>query len=1204
MDEARTLILEGNEAAATIAHLTSEVVAIYPITPSSAMGELAEQWSDEGRTNLWGVVPRVVEMQSEGGAAGAVHGALQAGALCSTFTASQGLLLMIPSMYKIAGELTPTVIHVAARAVAAHALSIFGDHSDVMAVRATGFALVAAGSVQEVMDLATISTAASLEGRVPVVHFFDGFRTSHEVSRVTAVGRETVRAMIDDGWVRAHRDRALSPDHPVIRGTAQNPDVFFQAREAVNPFYARFPAVVQGAMERFAGLTGRRYRLFDYVGAPDADRVLIVMGSAAETAAETVDYLARCGERVGALKVRLYRPFSAGHLVEALPASTRRVAVLDRTKEPGADGEPLYKDVLTALASYAAAGGERFGGLPRIVGGRYGLSSKELTPGMVRAVFDNLGRPAPRNGFTVGIYDDVTHTSLAWDPDFTTDAHEGQVQALFYGLGSDGTVSANKNTIKIIGEGNGLHAQGYFVYDSKKSGAVTVSHLRFGPRPIRSPYLIGDGEASFVACHQPVFLERYEMLEKAHAGAVFLLNSPVPPERVWDSLPRRMQRQMIDKRLRFFVIDAYRVAAETGMGRKINTVMQTCFFAISDVLPREEAIARIKAAVEKTYHKKGPAVVERNFQAIDTTLANLYEVEVPAEVSSAWDRPAPVAGEAPAFVRRVIGEIIAGHGDHIPVSAVPSDGTWPVGTARWEKRNLALEIPVWDETLCTHCGKCPLVCPHGAIRSKVFAAEAAAAAPPTFKHVPVKGKDFPQGLHISYQVAPEDCTGCTLCVDVCPIRDKASPERKALNMAPQPALREAERANWAFFLGLPELDRREIKWGTIKGAMLAEPLFEFSGACVGCGETPYIKLASQLFGDRMLVANATGCSSIFGGNLPTTPWSCDARGRGPAWANSLFEDNAEFGLGFRLALDQLGAHARRLLQELAEAVGPELARAVLEADQSDEPGIHEQRERLAELGRRLAGVGLPAARELETVVDYLARKSVWIIGGDGWAYDIGFGGLDHVLAQDRDVNILVLDTEVYSNTGGQMSKATPRGAIAKFAAGGKTTAKKDLAMMAMGYGHAYVAQVALGAKDVQTLRAFLDAESYPGPSLILAYSPCVAHGIDLGLALQREELAVRSGHWPLFRYDPRRIAEGKSPLQLDSRRPDVPYANFARSETRFSELWRKHPDLAERYAQIAQEEVEERYHHYEQLAELSVEEAAAHTHLHPHPQER
>ena len=1199
MAEPRTLTLDGNEAAAAIAHLTSEVIAIYPITPSSPMGELAEQWTEEGRENLWGVVPQVVEMQSEGGAAGAVHGALQAGTLSTTFTASQGLLLMIPNMYKIAGELTPMVMHVAARTVAAHALSIFADHSDVMAVRQTGYAMLASNSVQEIMDLATVASAATLEGRVPVVHFFDGFRTSHEVSKVRAVERETVRAMIDDQWVAAHRARALSPDRPVIRGTAQNPDVFFQGREGVNPFYDAFPGVVQGAMDRFAALTGRQYRLFDYVGAPDAERVLVAMGSGAETCQEAVEFLVRRGERVGLVKVRLCRPFVGEKLVEALPRTVRRIAVLDRTKEPGADGEPLYKDVVTAIAQHLGNGGTWLPAMPRVLGGRYGLSSKEFTPGMVKAVLDELSKAKPKNGFTVGIYDDVSHTSLAWDPDFATDAHAGQVQALFYGLGSDGTVSANKNTIKIIGEETDLNAQGYFVYDSKKSGAITVSHLRFGPKPTVSPYLIGDGEASFIACHQPIFLERYDMLEKARAGAVFLLNSPVPADRVWESLPRKMQRQFIDKKLRFYVIDAYRVAGDTGMGRRINTIMQTCFFAISDVLPREEAIGRIKYAVEKTYGKKGPEVVAKNFQAIDTTLANLFEIPVPAEVSSSWDRPPPVSAAAPVFVREVIGEMIAGRGDQLPVSVFPTDGTWPIGSAKWEKRNLALEIPVWDEQLCTQCGKCPLVCPHAAIRSKVIAPEALAHAPDTFKHVAVKGKDFPAGLHIAYQVSPEDCTGCRLCVDICPIRDKASPEHKALNMRPQPPLRDQERVNWEFFSSLPELDRREIKWTTIKGCMLSEPLFEFSGACVGCGETPYVKLASQLFGDRMLVANATGCSSIYGGNLPTTPWTANAQGRGPAWANSLFEDNAEFGLGFRLAVDQLGAYAGSLLRRLSDAIGAEQVRAILEADQSDEAGIYDQRERVADLRRRIAALDSPLARELERVAEYLVRRSVWIMGGDGWAYDIGFAGVDHVLASDKDVNLLVLDTEVYSNTGGQMSKATPRGAIAKFAAGGKATGKKDLAMMAMTYGHAYVAQVALGAKDVQTVRAFLEAESYRGPSLILAYSPCIAQGVDLEQALQREELAVRSGHWPLFRYDPRRIAEGKSPLQLDSKRPDIPYSEFTRAETRFSALWRRHPEAAEHFAKAAQEEVNERFHHYEQLAGLSVEDAAAHQALHP-----
>ena len=1187
MPDSPSWVIDGNGAAATVAHLASEVIAIYPITPSSPMGELADQWSAAGRTNLWDGVPRVVEMQSEGGAAGAVHGALQAGALTTTFTASQGLLLMIPNMYKIAGELTPTVFHVAARSLATHALSIFGDHSDVMAVRATGFAMLAAGSVQEVLDLAAIAHAATLAGRIPVLHFFDGFRTSHEVARVEGLPRNVLRALVDERHVRAHRDRALTPDHPVIRGTAQNPDVYFQSREAANPYYRRMPAMVQATMDRFARLTGRAYHLFDYAGAPDAERVVVVMGSGAETVAETVDHLARHGERVGVLKVRLYRPFAATRLIAALPPTVRRIAVLDRTKEPGADGEPLYKDVVTALATYAAEGGERFRGLPRVVGGRYGLSSKELTPGMVKAVLDNLAAPQPRNHFTVGIRDDVTRTSLRWDGAFRTDAHQGMVQAVFYGLGSDGTVSANRNTVCIIGEETPLHAQGFFVYDSKKSGAVTVSHLRFGPRPIRSPYLIGDGEADLVACHQPVFLERYDMLAKARPGAVFLLNSPGPPQAAWDGLPRAMQEQMIAKGIRFYVIDAYAVAAASGMGRRINTVMQTCFFAISGVLPPEEAVARIKAAAEKAYGRKGEAVVRRNFAAIDAALADLHEVAIPATADGSLERPPPVPVTAPAFVREVIGEIIAGRGDALPVSRMPADGTWPVATAAWEKRNLGVEIPVWDAVLCTHCGKCPLVCPHGAIRSKVFPAPAAAGAPATFKHVPVKGKDFPAGHHISYQVAPEDCTGCALCVAVCPIRAKDDPGHKALNMAPQPPLREAEAANWGFFLGLPEHDRAGIKWATIKGSMLARPLFEFSGACVGCGETPYLKLASQLFGDRMLVANATGCSSIYCGNLPTTPWTTDDHGRGPAWSNSLFEDNAEFGFGFRLAVDELAGRARHLVERLAGAIGGDLAQGLMEADQGDEPGIHEQRERVAALRRVLASMAEPEARELAHLADYLVKKSVWIVGGDGWAYDIGFGGLDHVLAQERDVNVLVLDTEVYSNTGGQMSKATPRAAVAKFAAGGKPTAKKDLALMAMGYGHVYVATVALGGKDTQTLRAFLEAESYPGPSLILAYSPCLAHGIDLGQTLERQDLAVRTGHWPLLRFDPRRAAQGRNPLQLDSKEPELPYRAFTDSETRFSSLAASHPEDAARLAREAQQEVTARYHRYRQLADLA-----------------
>jgi pyruvate-ferredoxin/flavodoxin oxidoreductase len=1184
------LTIDGNEAAATIAHRLSEVCAIYPITPASPMGEFADAWSAEGRRNLWGTVPHIVEMQSEGGAAGAVHGALQAGSLATSFTASQGLLLMIPNMYKIAGELTSMVLHVAARSLACQALSIFGDHSDVMAVRQTGYAMLCAGSVQEAMDFAAIAHAATLEGRVPVVHFFDGFRTSHEVAKIQAVDDAALRALVPDGRVRAHRARALSPEHPVLRGSSQNPDVYFQGREAVNPFYAAFPAIVQATMDRFADLTGRAYRLFEYHGAADAERVLVIMGSGAEAVHETVDFLNAQGERVGLLRVRLYRPFDAAALIAALPEAARAIAVLDRTKEPGSDGEPLYKDVVTALAQAHMGGAAKFAHLPRVIGGRYGLSSKEFTPGMIRAVFDELARADPKNGFTVGIHDDVGHTSLAWDAGFRTDAHAGAVQALFYGLGSDGTVSANKNSIKIIGEDTDLHAQGYFVYDSKKSGAVTVSHLRFGPRPIRSTYLIGDGEAQFVACHQPVFLQRYDMLDKAADGAVFLLNSPEPADTVWDSLPRRMQQQMLDKRIRFYTIDAYRVAQDAQMGKRINTIMQTCFFAISGVLPREQAIAAIKAAVEKTYGRKGQRIVDMNFRAIDATLASLHEVSLPAAATSRFERPPAVAADAPDFVRRFTAELIAGRGDEVPVSLMPADGSYPLGTAAWEKRNLALEIPVWEPELCTQCGKCPLVCPHGVIRSKLVPAALMENAPEGFKYRKALGKDYPQDHVMMYQVAPEDCTGCGLCVDICPIRDKSNASRKALNMAPVEPLREREQANWAFFLTLPEYDRREVKFTTLKGSMLLQPLFEFSGACVGCGETPYIKLASQLFGDRMLVANATGCSSIYGGNLPTTPWTVNAEGRGPAWNNSLFEDNAEFGLGMRIAIDKQTEYARELACDLRELIGEELVgalRAAARPDQQlDEKAIAEQRARVAQLRGILEGIDDPRARELETVADSLVRRSVWIIGGDGWAYDIGYGGLDHVLASGRNVNILVLDTEVYSNTGGQMSKATPRGAVAKFAAGGKPVGKKDLALLAMGYDNVYVAHVAYGAKDMQTLRSFLDAEAHDGPSLIIAYSPCIAHGVDLSFNHRQQDLAVNSGHWPLFRYEPARAAAGRNPLHLDSPEPSIPYKEFVATETRFSMLWRSHPDAAEEFLARSQREVRERYHHYRQLADL------------------
>ncbi|MCO5760886.1 MAG: pyruvate:ferredoxin (flavodoxin) oxidoreductase [Chromatiaceae bacterium] len=1186
MSEASLVTLDGNEAAASIAHLTNEVIAIYPITPSSNMGEWADEWSSLKVPNLWGTVPEVIEMQSEAGAAGAIHGALQGGALATTFTASQGLLLMIPNMYKIAGELSSMVMHVSARSLAAQALSIFGDHSDVMACRATGFALLCSASVQEVMDFALIAQAATLQGRVPFVHFFDGFRTSHEINTIERLSHATVRALIDDDLVRAHRERALNPDHPVIRGTSQNPDVYFQGRESVNPWYQALPAVVEATMDRFAALTGRRYGLFDYVGAPDAERVILLMGSGLGAAEETVEHLTARGEKVGLVKVRLYRPFDPGRLVAAIPATARRLAVLDRTKEPGADGEPLYKDVVTALAQ-AMADGER-AAMPRVIGGRYGLSSKEFTPAMVKACFDELARERPKRTFTLGIIDDVGHTSLDWDTAFRPDALDGVTACVFYGLGSDGTVSANKNSIKIIAEETPNHGQGYFQYDSKKAGAVTVSHLRFGPRPIRGSYLVGDGEASFVACHQPVFLNRYDMLDKAAPGAVFLLNTPTPPERVWDELPRRMQQRIIDQGISLHVIDAYGIAARTGMRRRINTIMQTCFFAISGILEQAEAVARIKEAVKKTYGRKGQGLLERNFAAIDAALAGLHPVTIPGQVTSTFDRPPVVPADAPAFVRQVTAVLMANQGDRLPVSLMPADGTWPTATTRFEKRRIALELPRWDEDLCTQCGKCPLVCPHAAIRAKVYPEALLASAPPDFQSAPIKGKDFPASHCVTYQVAPDDCTGCGLCVEVCPIRDRQNPLRKAINMVPIEERHELEVPNWDFFLRLPEFDRTRLDPGKIKHAMMLQPLFEFSGACVGCGETPYIKLATQLFGDRMLVANATGCSSIYGGNLPTTPYAVNPAGRGPSWNNSLFEDNAEFGLGLRLAVDKQTDQARALVRQLADRIGGELAEGLLGAAQSSEVGIFEQRERIALLKERLATLDLPAARRLAALAETLARRSVWIIGGDGWAYDIGYGGVDHVLAAGRDVNLLVLDTEVYSNTGGQTSKATPLGAVAKFSAGGKATFKKDLAMMAMAYENVYVAQVAFGAKDVQTIRAFLEAESYPGPSLIIAYSPCIAHGVDLSHNLRQQDLAVASGHWPLFRYDPRRTAAGENPLHLDSKPPSIPYRDFIGTEARFSVLAKTHPGDAERFLRLAQKHVETRFKLYEQLAHLAV----------------
>ena len=1194
MENAKTLTIDGNQAAATIAHLTNEVIAIYPITPASPMGEWADEWSSRQQPNLWGTVPDIIEMQSEAGAAGAVHGALQAGALTTTFTASQGLLLMIPNMFKIAGELSPAVIHVAARSVAAQALSIFGDHSDVMTARSTGFAFLVSNSPQEVMDMALIAQAATLESRIPVLHFFDGFRTSHEVAKVTAIEIDVIRQIINQKFITEHRQRALSPEHPILRGSSQNPDVFFQARESVNPYYQAMPNIVQKIMDQFAELTGRRYELFEYVGAADAERIIVLMGSGAETVHETVDFLTSQGEKVGMVKVRLFRPLDSVALINAIPATARKVAVLDRTKEPGADGEPLYKDVISTLAQYHCGGNSKFSEMPKVTGGRFGLSSKEFTPAMVKSVFDELNQDSPKNQFTVGIIDDVTHSNLSWNENFRTDAHEQTFQAVFYGLGSDGTVSANKNSIKIIGESTDKYVQGYFVYDSKKSGAVTVSHLRFGDKPIRSAYLIGNGDADFVACHQPVFLERYPMLDMAADNAVFLLNTSADSEKVWKTLPEKMQQQIINKHIKFYIIDAYKVAESTGMGKRINTIMQTCFFSISGILPKERAVSSIKQAVEKTYGKKGKRLVDFNFKAIDETLENLYEVKFPEAVASELILQNNIPETAPDFIKQVTGEIIAGRGDQIPVSLFPADGSYPTGSAAYEKRNLALEIPVLDETLCTQCGKCPLVCPHGVIRCKVYDETLIEGAAESFKSMPVKGKDFDNNLRMSYQVSPEDCTGCGLCVDICPIHDKSNVSHKALNMVSYtPELRQQEKINWEFFLNLPEYERNLIKNNTIKGAMILQPLFEFSGACEGCGETPYIKLASQLFGDRMLAANATGCSSIYGGNLPTTPWTKNLEGRGPAWSNSLFEDNAEFGLGMRLAVDKQKQYATELLQQLKAELGDELVNEILNADESNEARINQQRERINNLRDKLSSINKTEADELNIVADNLSRKSVWIIGGDGWAYDIGYGGLDHVMASGRDVNILVLDTEVYSNTGGQTSKATPRGAVAKFSAGGKPSPKKDLALLAMDYENVYVAHVAYGAKDIQTIHAFNEAEAYPGPSLIIAYSPCIAHGIDLKNNHQQQKLAVDSGHWPLFRYNPANARQGKNPLHLDSKAPSIPYRNFIETEIRFNMLWRTHPDVAEELLEQSQQDVLHRYHYYEQLAGLSWDESDA-----------
>jgi pyruvate-ferredoxin/flavodoxin oxidoreductase len=1172
------LCVDGNEAAALVAHRLSEVIAIYPITPASAMGELADAWSASGRPNLWGQVPDVVELQSEAGAAGVLHGAVLKGALATTFTASQGLLLMIPNMFKIAGELTPTVIHVAARTIATHALSIFGDHSDVMAARPTGWAMLASSSVQEAHDLALVAHAATLASRVPFLHFFDGFRTSHEVAKIRPLDDDDLRALVDSADIAAHRDRGLSPDHPRLRGSAQNPDVFFQAREAINPFYAAVPEIVQAKLDDLAARTGRRYGLVDYAGAEDADRVLVLMGSAAGAAAEAVAALTAAGEKVGVVTVRLYRPFPAAALAAALPRTVRRVAVLDRTKEPGAAGEPLYQDVVTALAERAM---DAQAPMPMVVGGRYGLASKEFTPAMVKAVFDGLAADRPRNHFTVGIADDVSHTSLPVDAAFSTEDPDG-LRAVFFGLGSDGTVGANKTSVKIIGEGTDLFAQGYFVYDSKKSGSVTTSHLRVSRRPIRSTYLIGQEQANFVACHQFHFLDRMDVLGRAAPGATFLLNNPWPAEEVWDHLPNEVQQEIVDKRLDLWVVDAARVAREAGMGHRINTVMQPCFFALSGVLPRDEAVAATKRWVEKAFARRGEEVVARNFAAIDGSLQALRRVEVPTAVTATRHRRPTVSEQAPDFVKRVTARIMEGNGDLLPVSALPVDGAFPTGTARWEKRSLAAEIPIWDPAVCIDCGKCAIVCPHSTIRMKVFEPETLRAAPDGFASKDFRSRDLP-GMKLTIQVAPDDCTGCGVCVEVCPAHSKEEVKHKAINMTPVDEFLERERERWAFFLEIPELDRDRVAPDTVKGSQLRQPLFEFSGACAGCGETQYLKLISQLFGDRLLVANATGCSSIYGGNLPTTPWTVGADGRGPAWANSLFEDNAEFGLGIRLAADRLQARARQLLERLAPEVGDDLARTILDADGRAEAEVTAQRGRVAELRQRLAGMDGADARELDGLADELVRRTVWIVGGDGWAYDIGSAGLDAVLASGQDVNLLVLDTEVYSNTGGQASKSTPRGAVAKFAARGKPTSKKDLGMLAMAYGNVYVAHVAVGASDMQTVKALLEAEAWPGPSLVIAYSTCIAHGFDMTGSMAHERDAVRSGHWPLYRYHP----EAERPFHLDSKPPTQPLREFAATEARFAMLARTAPEEFERLMGLAEEDVRERWRWYEQLAGLS-----------------
>ena len=1177
------LTVDANEGVANVAYRLNEVMAIYPITPSSPMAEFCDQWASENRKNLWGTIPSIVALQSEGGAVGSVHGALQTGSLATTFTASQGLLLMIPNMFKIAGELEPAVFHVTARAIATHSLSIFGDHSDIMACRTTGWGMLGSASVQEAVDFALIAQAATLRSRIPFVHFFDGFRTSHEVQKIEMLTDDDLRALIDDKLIAGLRARAMSPDRPVLRGTAQNPDAFFQGREAGNKFYTACPQIVQDVMDQFAKVVGRAYKLFDYVGAPDAERVIVLMGSGCEAAHETVDYLVKKGEKVGVLKVRLYRPFDSYKFVEALPASVKSIAVLDRTKEPGAAGEPLYQDAITALAEGLMSGVGKLKKMPKVVGGRYGLSSKEFTPAMVKAAFDNLKQKQPKNHFTVGITDDVSHTSLPVDPEFSTEP-DNVIRAMFYGLGADGTVGANKNSIKIIGEGTNNYAQGYFVYDSKKSGSMTVSHLRFGPEPIRSTYLVS--RANFVACHLPTFLEKFDMVKPLIPGGTFLLNTPYSKDEIWSKLPTPLQEQLIAKKAKFYVIDATKVARDSGMGGRINTIMQVCFFALSGVLPREKAIESIKYSIKKTYGKKGEEVVAMNLKAVDNTLEHLHEVPVTSRVNGSGGLLPPVTPNAPQFVKDVLGRLTAGEGDDLPVSAFPVDGTFPTATAQYEKRNLALDIPVWDEKVCIQCLKCVAICPHATIRAKVYEPAALQGAPAAFKSVDSRVPDF-KGLKFTLQIAAEDCTGCALCVDVCPAKNKTEAKLKAINMQPQAPLRAQERDNWNFFIALPEFDRRKLKTTQLRQQQFMRPLFEFSGACAGCGETPYIKMLTQLFGDRAVIGNATGCSSIYGGNLPTTPYAMDKNGRGPTWNNSLFEDAAEFGLGFRVSLDKQKEFAVELVKKLAPQLGDDLVNGIIAADQTDEAGIYEQRERVAALKQKLAKLDAPEVKLLLPLADTLVKKSVWILGGDGWAYDIGYGGLDHVLASGRNVNVLVLDTEVYSNTGGQMSKSTPRGAVAKFAAGGKPMCKKDLGLIAMTYGNIYVASVAMGAKDEQTLRAFVEAESYPGPSLIIAYSHCIAHGIavDMGVGARHQKLAVETGQWLLYRFDPRRAAAGENPLQLDSQAAKTKLQDYLLSENRFKMLTKSKPEEAKKLFAQAQVDADHRWKFYQFLAE-------------------